>query len=321
MDIEKNAYVESDSVRNINEIAGKAYELKSDKDVRYRTEYNKLAAMVLDMSSGYKPQNIEAGDFQECIGDTFIECFKKWVPGNAAFWPYFISILKKRIPGIYLNNLDTFYRGSYKKMKRMKIDSAELTEEQKASLKPDISREDFYSNSDEDNTVKNIPDKVNTENDALQVDAVNNLFSVLNKAILTQKKKYENSTKPCYAVYFYTEFVTRRIEEENNKYVFAKAESELMKVVDHDFISYYMIGDNSSITGISLGKLKKVSVFTNDPSDNRPCGYDIENIVYAKYISMLKKSDKVQSGSSISQQRAKFNQFIQLEMKNSFDKY
>ena len=41
---------------------------------------------------------------------------------------------------------------------------------------------------------------------------------------------------------------------------------------------------------------------------------ELKNIVYAKFISQLKNSDKLQSDSSISQQRSKFMQLMQSAM-------
>lgn len=63
-----------------------------------------------------------------------------------------------------------------------------------------------------------------------------------------------------------------------------------------------------------------LSEITGKVEDDRPCGYGLENIVYATYISnYVKKKDKVQSEQSISPHRTKFFQLIQLEMRKSFD--
>lgn len=95
-------------------------------------------------------------------------------------------------------------------------------------------------------------------------------FDFLNTIIMGQKKKYQNSVKPCYPAYFYTEFVTKMINDVGNNAVFSDAEKGLMKIVEHDFISYYMIGDNSTVSGISCGRLKKPVIFPMTPMTTDP---------------------------------------------------
>lgn len=303
----------------VNTIAEKAFELKtSDKKDEYSKLYYKLVDLFLKNAPQNTPSGLDIKEYAAFVGELVVECWNKWEPVKYGFYEYFTGILKLRRNDLFSSKLDPFEQSVKRKMKR-ELRKNDLTEEEKANLKPEFVKDDSYNAPDEDDNVKELSGNHNTENEALQADIIKKHFDVLNKAIMMQKKKYENSTKPCYAAYFYTEFVTRRIEEENNKSVFNKAESGLMKVIDHDFVSYYMIGDNSSVAGISQGELKKVSAFTEDPSDDRPCGYDIKNIVYAKYISALKKCDKVQSDSSISQQRTKFENLIKLEMRQSFD--
>ena len=92
-----------------------------------------------------------------------------------------------------------------------------------------------------------------------------------------------------------------------------------MKIVEHDFISHYLIGDNSSIAGIAAGRLKKISDFTGDPNDSRPCGYALENIVYTKFISKLKNNEKGVSNAAISQQRKSFDELKRLEFESKSD--
>lgn len=316
MTIEKNTFVENEFIKEVNRIAEKAYALKENNDRSYRTEQNKLAALVLDVIRKCRPGNIDDSDYEGLVSVVLVSAMKSWKPGNAGFWAVFKFTLDKQLPNIYYQNLDTYQRGAYRKMKKA---SRELSEEKRSELRPEVQREAFYANPNEDDPVKEVAGNENTENEALQSDIMKKHFDVLNNAVIAQKKKYQNSPKPCYPAYFYTEFVTHSIEKEKDRSVFDKAEKGLMKVIEHDFVSYYMDGDNNSIAGIAQGSLKKASVFTGDPSDDRPCGYDLENIVYAKYFSALKKRDKIQSDSSISQLRVKFMQLIQLEMKNSLN--
>lgn len=321
MDKEKKNAAEKKFEKSVNEAALKAYSLKKEQNSAYKTYQNNLFTLLINHAKNYKKslKILDQDDIRSCADEVMFECLCKWEPGRAEFWTFYKDRLNKRIISEIEKNKDTSERIAQKRRKKFIKEHPELTAEEIDNCKSEIIREAFFADENEDDPDKDYAGNENTENDAIQSDIIKSYFDVLNNFVLMQKKKYENSTKPCYAAYFYTEFVTRRIEEENNKSVFNKAESGLMKVIDHDFVSYYMIGDNSSVAGIAQGKLKKVSAFTKDPSDDRPCGYDIENIVYAKYISALKKRDKIQSDSSISQQRTKFTQLIQLETKKSFN--
>lgn len=303
----------------VNEIAEKAFELKkSNKRDEYSKEYYRLVDLILKNPPKSVPVGIDKHEYDTFVGELVVECWNKWEPVKYGFYEYFTHILKLRRNDIFSSKFDSLELSAKKKMKK-ELRKNDLTEKEKSSLKPEFVRDDSYNAPDEDDNVKEISSDHNTENDALQADVIKKHFDVLNKVIMTQKKKYENSIKICYAPYFYTEFVTERIHKENDPSVYQKSESGLMKVIDHDFISYYMDGGNNSISEISNGRLKKLSSFSEDPKDDRPCGYQIENIVYAKYISMLKKLDKLQSDSSISQQRTKFKTLIKLEMRKSFD--
>lgn len=304
----------------VNSIAEKAYELKTAGNRSgYKTEHNKIAALLLEESEKYVPTKVNSEDYFGCVGEVIVECLNKWEPGKHGFYECYLHRLRLRLNDIYSNNLDTLERGARNKLKKEMKENPELSEEEKAACKPDLIRDDSYNAPDEDNKVKLVSSDENIEDDVLQADNIKKHFDVLNKVIMTQKKKYENSTKICYAPYFYTEFVTERIHKEHDPSVYQKSESGLMKTIDHDFISYYMDGENNSISEISNGRLKKLSSFSGNPKDDRPCGYQIENIVYAKYISMLKRLDKLQSDSSISQQRTKFMQLIKLEWAKSLN--
>ncbi len=315
MDKEKKAFVEGEDVKEINRSAEKAYMFKTNNDSRYRTEYNRLAALVVGRIAREKITNICRDDYQEYAAYTFIGCFKDWKPGKADFWAYYKSIVNRRKNDIYTENLDTLERGAYRKMKKNKSDTA------------DINREDIFYSSEDDSSVKEIAGTDDTEKAVLeddimkrQGDIMKQHFDVLNNAVIAQKMKYKNSPKPCYPAYFYTEFVTHCIDKESDRSVFDKSENDLMKVIEHDFVSYYMHGDNSSVAGIAQGRLKMLSEITGKAEDDRPCGYDLENIVYATYISnYVKEEDTVQSEQSISPHRTKFFRLIRLEMRKSFD--
>ena len=142
MDKEKKAFVEDEDVKEINRSAEKAYMFKTNNDSRYRTEYNRLAALVVGRISREKITNICRDDYQEYAAYTFIGCFKDWKPGKADFWAYYKSIVNRRKNDIYTEKLDTLERGAYRKMKKNKSDTA------------DINREDIFYSSEDDNSVK-----------------------------------------------------------------------------------------------------------------------------------------------------------------------
>lgn len=310
----QNKFVETDFIKKVNKIAENAYYYKANNDIRYKTEQNKLAAMIIDKIKIIAKTNTKIKDDSDYLSEAcqlFTESLKSWEPGKAGFWAYFKSILDKREKGLYYSKFDDYQCSAYKELKKR---SASLSDEEKEKLKLTAQRLDLYAGEDDDNPSQEIPDKSNAENDAMESEIMKIHFDFLNTIIMGQKKKYQNSVKPCYPAYFYTEFVTKMINDVGNNAVFSDAEKGLMKIVEHDFISYYMIGDNSTVSGISCGRLKKTGDFSDDPNDNRPCGYELKNIVYAKFISQLKNSDKLQSDSSISQQRSKFMQLMQSAM-------
>lgn len=278
---ENKTFVESKFIKAVNEAAEKAYKLKADGNSKYKTEQNKLSALIVGNASKYMPKTADEDKYIGCACDVFIYCLRKWTPGNRGFWGFYKNTFTKRVNDIYSDK---------KADKQISIDD-----------------------SDEDNPICEIPDDLNLAEDVQQPDAIKHNFDILNNIVIGQKKRYENSPKICYTQYFYSEFVTERIHKEKNPSVFKKAEEGLMKAIDHDFISFYMNGKNNSIEEISVGSLKKLSIFSEDPKDDKPCGYQIQNIVYSKYVSQTRNQSKLQSGSSITQQRNKFMELIQSE--------
>lgn len=309
-------YKENAFVRELNRIAEEAYRLKECGDVRYKTEQNKMAQMITNWANRTNRNN-DNSEFLGTVDEVIMSTIKIWKPGAASFWPVFKGTLNKRRPDIALAEFDPFEQKAKKKMKR---NSKNLTDEEKAKQNCGAVREDLYSSDDsEDEPAREFAGIADTEEEALQKDIMKSHFDVLNKMILTKKKQYENSVKICYAKYFYTELVTKMVYDEPDRSVFSKAENDLMKIVEHDFISHYLIGDNSSIAGIAAGRLKKISDFTGDPNDSRPCGYALENIVYTKFISKLKNNEKGVSNAAISQQRKSFDELKRLEFESKSD--
>ena len=309
-------YKENAFVRELNRIAEEAYRLKECGDVRYRTEQNKMAQMITNWANSTNT-NKDNSEFLGTVYEVFMSAMKSWKPGAAAFWAVFKGTFNKRRPDIVLAEFDPFEQKAKRKMKR---EAKKLTDEEKAKQKCGAVREDIYSSDDsEDEPAREFAGIADTEEEALQKDIMKSHFDVLNKMILTKKKQYENSVKICYAKYFYTELVTKMVYDEPDRSVFSKAENDLMKIVEHDFISHYLIGDNSSIAGIAAGRLKKISDFTGDPNDSRPCGYALENIVYTKFISKLKNNEKGVSNAAISQQRKSFDELKRLEFESKSD--
>lgn len=313
-------YKENAFVRELNRIAEEAYRLKECGDVRYKTEQNKMAQMITNWAN-ITNRNNDNSEFLGTVDEVIMSTIKIWKPGAASFWPVFKGTLNKRRPDIALAEFDPFEQKAKKKMKR---DSKNLTDEEKAKQNCGAVREDLYSSDDsEDEPAREFAGNADTEEEVLQKDIQNDImkkhFGVLNNIVLTKKKQYENSVKICYTKYFYTELVTKMVYDEPDISVFSKAEKSLMKIVEHDFISHYLIGDNSSIDGIAAGRLKKISDFTGDPNDNRPCGYALENVVYTKFISKLKNNKKDISDSAISQQRKIFEEYIRTEFKSKSD--
>ena len=309
-------YKENAFVRELNRIAEEAYRLKECGDVRYRTEQNKMAQMITNWANSTNT-NKDNSEFLGTAYEVFMSAMKSWKPGTAAFWAVFKGTFNKRRPDIVLAEFDPFEQKAKRKMKR---EAKKLTDEEKAKQKCGAVREDIYSSDDsEDEPAREFAGIADTEEEALQKDIMKSHFDVLNKMILTKKKQYENSVKICYAKYFYTELVTKMVYDEPDRSVFSKAENDLMKIVEHDFISHYLIGDNSSIAGIAASRLKKISDFTGDPNDSRPCGYALENIVYTKFISKLKNNEKGVSNAAISQQRKSFDELKRLEFESKSD--
>lgn len=315
----KKTFVESEFIKKVNEAAERAYELKSAGNIGYKTEQNKLAALIIERMKNEKRQNTDPDTILGCTMETMVECIAKWKPGNHGFWGYYKNILDKRLKTEFSNSQDTFERGAKRSLKNIIKSNPNLTEEEKASLRLQYTRDYSYNGIDEDNNAKPLASNEKIEDVIFQEDMLEKHFRVLNKAVMTKKKYYENSPKICYTTYFYTEFVTERIHKEHDPSIFRKAENELMKVIDHDFISYYMYGGNSTVAEIFNGKLKELSCFGGD--SNKPCGYPIKDkYVYVNYISMIKKCKKKITESSISQQRAKFDKLIELEMQKSISK-
>ena len=315
----------SNDITIINQTTEKYYELKQEGNSAYKLYLNKLICMLLEQAKKYPPKhNLSATDIISFAGEFILECLSKWSPGGADFWPYYKSTFDKRILNECSRLLDTSERAALKERKKYIKEHPELSEEEKESLRKKHRRVSFYSDDDqnEDAPIKDYAGNEDTNNQANQDDKIKEIFDVLNNAVMTQVKKYENSPKVCYPLYFYTEFVTKQIQEENELKSYSKSENGLMNVIDHDFISYYMTGDNNSLAGIAAGLLKPISTFkADDPNGKRPCGYALENVVYTTYISTIKNNGKIQSASSISQQRNKFSEWIITVLKDNKIEY
>ncbi len=306
----------SDELKNkVNTIAENAFELKeAGNKSGYKTEHNKIAAMLLNESQKYIPSKVNRDNYFGCVCKVIVECLCNWKPGKYGFYECYIHILKLRLKDVYIDDLDTLEKGAKNKLGR---EMRGLTDEEKADLKPKFIRDDSYNAPDDENRVKLVASDENIEDDFLQADNDEQLFHVLTEAVLTQKKKYENRKTLCYSVYFYTEYITTEIHEGKYPDIYKKCEEKLMRIIDHDFITYYMDGDNNSVAEIKKGKLKKLSCFTGNPKDEKPCGYPlVKEYVYVNYISMIKNHSITPSG--ISDQKKRFYKLIAPELKKNF---
>lgn len=290
MDKGKKVFVETDKIKEINELANKTYDLKMVGNIAYNTFQDKLILQLLEHAKKYRIAGniLNQDDICSCANLVIVECLNKWEPGRAGFWAYYKNKLDKRLMDEIAENKDTLERGAQRKRKRMEKANLENKEET-SSLYPKFVRESYYNNSDDterdfaDDSDIGIVEDIVDEKDVLRY-----VFEVVTDLVMAQKKNYENKKTFCYATLFFSEFVTKEVHEGKNPSFLLPIENRIMMAVDHDYISYYMEGKNNSLYEISKGKLKKLSCFTNNPQDEIPCGYPIsEKYVIVKYVALV----------------------------------
>ena len=131
------------------------------------------------------------------------------------------------------------------------------------------------------------------------------IFFMINDAVQVMVKSAPN--KFCYSTRFYTEFVSKMINEEHIplKYIPLQTESS----IDLDFADSFLEKKIDTMSDIKGAYLKSLFCFTNKEEDkNTPCGYDLHITVYQKYIES--KGRNRPTASAISQQRTKFKEML-----------
>lgn len=312
---------EEEFEKEVNEIAEKYYELKL-ANKSYAMEQSQLFEKLNEYAEFFSRsfngvKGLTKDELLSHAYNTIAERLKKWTPNEHGFFKSLKNMIFLRLDDARKEKLDPLEKSAYEKRKKKLRSQPELSEEEKAKVIREFSRDDSFNEPDEDGNVRQLSSDENIEKAVAEKDEFKNIFNVITEAVLT--KRYGSKKAICYAMLFYSELVTREVHEGKYPAVLFPIEKRIMKAVDHDFISYYMTGDNDSLTAIAQGRLKKISEFRENSSEDKPCGYDIEAIVYAKYVSELKKLDKIQSDSSINQNKTRFYKLINLKIKESFD--
>lgn len=302
----------------VNEAAMRAYAASERKNrTEYQLEMARLWEALASHARTYQKPGVKLSqsDVLSCANLAMFQCMKTWKPGQADFWVCYLGYLKFRMIDEYYNSLDTIERAAKKELSRQLKNSTDLTDEEREYIRAKYVRISPDNDPNEDDREIEAVSDENIEDIVTQADSIKYYFDILNSQILLLKKKYENSTRTCYAPLFYSEFVTNRIYDEKNPSVFSKAETGLMNTIDHDFVSFYLDGNNNSVSGIYAATLKKLSEFSEKPDDaDKPCGYMLHNIVYSRYVSKIQNKDKLQSESSITQQRDKFKDLLKASL-------
>lgn len=213
---------------------------------------------------------------------------EKWAPGEADFFPYFIHFF-------YLRIISEF------KKKNLEDNKREIT----------LTNEDGDTeNEDRNDYMEDISDDAQTIRTIDLHSDITTLFSILNELMILKKKEYENSPKFCYPTRFFTEHTTMIVSELGLKSAYEDIPAKTLDIIDKDFVVFYLNAKKiNSIADIFDAELRPLSDFTMTEADrNEKCGYALKNVVYRKYVSMVKGKDV--SDSAVSQQRKLFEQIL-----------
>lgn len=246
----------NDTFKNrVNEIAEKFYDSKSaNNKSEYKTLYNTLFSMLyLYAQKNFKIEDAYRDAYLDCVINVFRECIEKWTPEKYGFYQYYKHILDLRSKKIYKDKKEVLH------------------------------------DTDENNYMENIDSLENVEQDVTEELLFKYRFKLFTEVTATLKKSNENQNEISTAGWFYSEFITSGIYEKKHIDLIRKNERKIMKIVDHDFISYYLNGKNNSVDSISKGTLKSLSCFTGDKkNENELCGYPLsQKYVYLSYLSKV----------------------------------
>lgn len=218
----------------------------------------------------------------------FSQAIEKWAPGNAAFSNYLFSICNKRM-------ITTLKKKNFENNNR---------ESEHIDESSDSEHEAFLDNIKDHSYESPTEDNLQIRND------ITVLFSQLSEPMLVQKMKYENSPKFCYPIRFFTELITRSVYELGGKKSEAIIPHKVLNIMDKDFAFFYLdASEINSFADIFRAELRPLSDFTVADTDRvEKCGYALKNVVYRKYVSMVKGKDV--SDPAVSQQRKQFEQLL-----------
>lgn len=290
----------------INKAAREHYELILEE--KETTNANKqLLFLVYEMLSGRKIYKVNGHNVcNSMMADSaaellewdklkklFDDCVKRWTPGKAEFFVYFMHFFKLRV----IDKLES----------RNKITASFDNENDIIEIEKSMSLTE-----DNDALADSVEDKM----------TLKECYDCLSNEIMTKKTMYDNSPKFCYETRFFTEYLTYFIYE----YGIAKANDTIpqkaLNAIDKDFAAYYLHKKGSPINpegfmDIADSELRPLSHFTGDESDkSTPCGYWLRNIVYTEYYRKVK--GKNITASSVSPKKKDFDRLLEAAGLNGF---
>lgn len=265
----------ADTTNVKHKLLGKVFEYLSDRH-KYSGSYDAESDLdIIGIEELYK---------------VFSQAIEKWAPGDAVFSNYLFSIYNKRM-------LTALKKKNFENNNR---EAGHIDEDS------DSEHEELFDSIKDDSYDSQTEDTLQIRND------ITVLFSQLSEPMLAQKKKYENSPKFCYPIRFYTELITRSVYELGGKKAENIIPDKVLNIMDKDFAVFYLdASEINTFADIFRAELRPLSDFTMADTDSvEKCGYALKNVVYRKYVSMVKGKDV--SDPAVSQQRKQFEQLLSL---------
>ena len=281
--------------QRVNQLAEDYYRLRihGGSSSEKTTVFVKLYQMLIQYEETYALKyDIPADEVCSAIHDTLMYQFpsdhsdKGWNPEMGPFIGCFLTKLK--------------WECSTLRAKKNKREKNELPD-----TMPSDDPDEEYSRFDR------IPDNAVQADSDIEVSIMmENYIRLLNDEVKLLIKKSPN--KFCYAMRFFTEWIARQIMEPQIRNILSLIPSSADDCVDLPFASSFMNDDVSTVSEIKDRNLKMLSAFSGHEKDAMtPCGFDLKNIVYVKYVSAV--TGKAISDSIISNHRKAFHELLTMQ--------
>ena len=278
----------------INDLAEKLYllRIRNGSKADQKNLFSKLCEAIIQYIPvlEYKYNRLSTEEIWDHVIDLLYYEFpadhqEKWKPEQGQFAGCFFSLCKLRLKGA------------------CKQKSGDQETVQQTVIDPE--------SGEEIDPLAKIADASVRVEDEVQTPMIMKQFIIL----MSEEVKFKIKAAPnkfCYVQRFYTEWLARQIMKPEFDDVLPLISGVSGGCIDLQFASSFLDQDISTLQEINHRHLKMLSDFTENEKDkSTPCGFDLKNIVYVSYVTMV--TGKEISDSIISNHRKNYYELLAMQ--------